>query len=142
MKQASEKIVVYTYGVYDLFHRGHLELLTDAKKLGDYLIVGIFSDDIAESFKRKPIITLQDRLEIIRHCKIVDDVVVQYELHPGKNLKKYKPHILAKGPGAGWSEKGKIPGEDMAQKLNIKIIRLNYHSGISTSEIIKKIKNI
>ncbi len=114
--------------------------MKDAKALGNKLIVGVFTDEVAESFKRRPIMELAHRLKIIEHMKPVDKVVIQDELKPDKNLLKFKPHILAKGPGAGW-EKGKIvPGEETIRKIGGEVIFLSYHDGISTSEIIKKIK--
>ena len=139
-KKKIEK-VAYTYGVFDLFHSGHIELLRDAKNLGDKLIVGLFTDEVVKNFKRKPIITLHHRIPMLKHCVFVDEVVIQDELEPDKNLAKYKPHILAKGPGAGWGEGSDvIPGEKTMKKIGGVVIQLNYHDGISTSQIIKKIQ--
>ncbi|MBI2022990.1 adenylyltransferase/cytidyltransferase family protein [Candidatus Giovannonibacteria bacterium] len=136
-----KKTVVYTYGVFDLFHKGHVELLKEAKALGDELIVGLFTDEVAESFKRKPVISLKDRMHLIQHCVFVDKIVVQKELEPDKIIKKLKPHILAKGPGAGWEENEEIPGEKTMKKIGGKVHKLGYHHGISTSQIIKKIQD-
>lgn len=135
-----EKVVVYTYGVFDLFHRGHVELLRDAKKLGDELVVGVFSDEVAESFKRRPVIGLKDRKYVIQNCAFVDRVIVQKQLSPDGILKKIKPNILAKGPGAGWGDSSVAPGEIFMRKNGGKVVKLKYHKGISTSEIINKIK--
>ena len=133
------KITVYTYGVFDLFHRGHIELLEEAKALGDELVVGVFSDDVAASFKRKPVIGLEDRIHMLKHCVFVDKVFVQKDLSPDKILRKIKPHILAKGPGAGWETGKEVPGEKTIKKIGGKVVRLGYHDGISTSQIIKTI---
>lgn len=132
--------IVYTYGVFDLFHRGHVELLKEAKALGDELIVGVFTDEVAESFKRKPVIGFEDRLHMVAHCKFVDRVVVQKELQPDRNLEEIKPHILAKGPGAGWGKEQELPGKATMHKLGGSIILLDYHEGISTSDIINRIE--
>ncbi|MDP2669421.1 MAG: adenylyltransferase/cytidyltransferase family protein [bacterium] len=141
MKQNKKgKTIVYTYGVFDLFHRGHVELLKEAKALGDELVVGVFSDEVAESFKRKPAISLADRVHMVQHCLFVDKVVAQNDLAPDNNLKKIKPHVLAKGPGAGWEAGGEAPGAKTMQKIGGKVLMLSYHGGISTSEIIKRIK--
>jgi|SRR3989344_1693804 len=139
-KKDTEKVVVYTYGVFDLFHRGHVQLLKDAKKLGDKLVVGVFTDEVAKSFKRKPVVCFEDRKHMVEHCAFVDSVVVQRHLQPDANLKKLKPRILAKGPGAGWGEGEKTPGEATMRKMRGKVVKLPYHDGISTSDIIKKIK--
>jgi glycerol-3-phosphate cytidylyltransferase len=70
------KIIGYTTGVYDMFHIGHLHLLKKAKNKCDYLIVGISTDELVESYKNKtPIIPFEDRLEIISSLKFVDEVV-------------------------------------------------------------------
>ncbi len=139
-KPAAKIKVVYTYGAFDLFHSGHVELLRDAKKLGDYLVVGLFTDKVAAGFKREPIISFSNRKNVLEHCLFVDKVVTQDELQPDKNILKLKPHILAKGPGAGWDPKIKeVPGEDAIHTVGGKVVRLSYHKGISTSEIIKKI---
>lgn len=136
-----EKKIVYTYGVYDLFHSGHIELLRDAKALGDHLIVGLFNDEVAASFKREPIIPFAHRKAMLEHCVFVDEVVEQKELQPDNNIRAIRPHILAKGPGAGWEhENENVPGEAAIAEVGGTVVRLNYHDGISTSQIIKKIK--
>lgn len=72
----SKKIIGYTTGVYDMFHIGHLHLLKKAKNRCDFLIVGVSTDDLVKSYKKKtPIIPFEDRLEIIASLKFVDDVV-------------------------------------------------------------------
>lgn len=133
--------VVYTYGVFDLFHSGHVQLLKKAKALGDRLIVGVFTDEVAEGFKRSPVIPFEHRVTVLEALAFVDQVVEQDELHPDKNILLLKPHILAKGPGAGWGEEdGKIPGAAAMESIGGTIIKLPYHHGISTSEIIEKLK--
>jgi len=67
---------VYTSGVFDLFHVGHVSVLNKAKQFGDYLIVGVHSDEDVESYKRTPIISCEQRCEIIRNIKCVDEVIV------------------------------------------------------------------
>lgn len=133
--------IVYTYGVFDLFHSGHVQLLREAKALGDKLIVGIFTDDVAEGFKRRPIIPHEDRKIIIEALSFVDEVVSQHELHPDKNILMLRPHILAKGPGAGWEEgDDAIPGQKTMESLGGIVMKLPYHHGISTSQIIEKLQ--
>jgi len=74
----SKKIIGYTTGVFDMFHIGHLHILKKAKNSCDYLIVGISSDELVQSYKNKtPIIPLEHRLEIISSLKFVDEVLVQ-----------------------------------------------------------------
>ena len=68
---------VYIDMVADLFHRGHVEFIKKAKSIVDnvYLIVGIHSDSVCISYKRKPIFTMQDRIIIVESCKYVDKVI-------------------------------------------------------------------
>jgi len=72
----SKKIVGFTTGVFDMFHIGHLHLLKKAKNRCDYLIVGVSTDELVQSYKNKtPIIPFEHRLEIIASLKFVDEVV-------------------------------------------------------------------
>ena len=66
---------VYTSGVFDLFHVGHLEALQKAKALGDYLIVGMATDEDAASYKRMPVIPYEQRCRIIASIDSVDAVI-------------------------------------------------------------------
>ena len=135
----NQLVVVYTYGVFDLFHVGHLRLLEEAKGLGDKLIVGVFTDKVAEGFKRLPIVPEDQRTEILKNLKCVDEVVMQDELQPDKNLLALRPDVLAKGPGAGWEYGQTLPGSITMDSIGGKVILLNYHGFTSTSEIIDKI---
>jgi len=73
-----KKIIGYTTGVFDLFHIGHLRLLKRAKMHCDYLIVGVSSDELVNSYKNKlPIIPLSHRMEIVNSISYVDEVIVQ-----------------------------------------------------------------
>lgn len=67
---------VYADIVGDLFHAGHVEFFKKAKECGDYLIIGILSDEDVESYKRVPILTLQERVAVISACRYVDEVIV------------------------------------------------------------------
>src|SRR3990172_13154540 len=66
---------VYVDMVADLFHYGHVEFLKQAKQMGDYLIVGISDDTATEMLKRRPIMTLEERIRSVKECKYVDEVI-------------------------------------------------------------------
>lgn len=84
---------VYTSGVFDLFHVGHLSVIQKAKEFGDYLIVGVHSDEDVESYKRSPIISCEQRCEIIRNIKGVDEVIVA-PLTPNNDENFYLLHNI------------------------------------------------
>jgi cytidyltransferase-like protein len=128
------KKVIYTYGVWDLFHYGHLRALKKAASMGNKLIVGVFTDKQAEKFKRKPILNQRDRVKMIEELGIADMVVYQNTYFPtNKFLKDNKIDIVAQAEGAGWGKKS-IPQFESAESILIP-----YTSGISTSDIIKKV---
>jgi rfaE bifunctional protein nucleotidyltransferase chain/domain len=129
---------VYIYGVFDLLHWGHVQQLRKAKELGDHLTVGVFTDDFAAGYKRRPIIPQDQRFEMIKALEFVDDVVYQDEMAPDKILRELRPHVIAKGPGAGWTDDAS-PCEDIAKEIGAQTIVLPYHQGVSTSDIIKRI---
>jgi len=135
----ADRIVVYTYVVADLFHVGHLKCLQQAKDLGDYLIVGVLTDEATMAYKRKPIITFEERIELVRNIKCVDEAVKQNSLDPIENIEKYRPDIIThshkideKFPGGGI--------EDYMKKIGKKAIRTEYFQGQSTTLIISKIR--
>ena len=66
---------VYVDMIGDLFHAGHVRFLAKARSMGDRLIVGVSSDEIAESYKRMPILTLDERAEVVAGCRYVDEVI-------------------------------------------------------------------
>ena len=87
---------VVTFGTFDLFHIGHLNILERAKTLGDYLIVGISSDQLNHNKKNKlPVYNQDHRLRIISALRIVDEVFIEESLEQkAEYIKKYKADIL------------------------------------------------
>ena len=140
------KKIVYIDGVFDLFHRGHLESLIKAKNSlnepdNTILLVGVVSDSDCISYKRKPIISETDRVEIIRNIKMVDNVIFPCPMAPTMEfIKKYKIDIVVHGFSNDMDrEKQK---EFFAEiKANGCFKEIEYYSGTSTTEIIRNIKN-
>lgn len=95
---------VITFGTFDLFHIGHLRILERAKKEGDYLIVGVSSDELNKIKGKESIISLKDRLEIVKAIKYVDEVFIEESLEKkNEYIKQYKANLLIMGDD--WKDK-------------------------------------
>lgn len=135
----ANKIVVYTYVVGDLLHIGHLRCLQQAKAFGDYLIVGVLTNEATAAYKRMPIIPFKERIEMVTNLKCVDEVVKQDTLDPTENILKIKPDIVTHSH----NRNEEFPGADvkaLMEKLGGKAIRTHYYPGTSTTKIMKKIR--
>lgn len=136
----TEKIIGYTAGAFDLFHIGHLNLLKRAKQNCDYLIVGVTTDELIESSKGKmPFIPLEERIEIIKNCKHVDEVVIQDDLDKVKAWKKYHYNILFSGDDWQGNERWKGYERSLSE-LGAKVEYFPYTKTISSSLIQEIIK--
>jgi cytidyltransferase-like protein len=125
----------------DLFHYGHVNLLKAAKKLGDILIVGIHSDSTIESYKRKPIMNMKERITVVEACKYVDEVIPDEPLvitqkYIMDNNINVVAHAHQESENKKYSYMYKIPYE-----LGI-FRRLEYTDTISTTDIINRLKNL
>ena len=131
--------VGYVTGVFDLFHVGHLNILREAKKRVSYLVVGVSTDTLAESYKSKsPVIPLADRVEIVKSIKHVDQVVIQSSLDKMEAWHKIKYDILFVGSDwKGTPRWQKI--EKTLQRNGIKVEFLPYTESTSSSMIIEEI---
>lgn len=129
-------MIIITFGTFDLFHIGHLKILNKCKEYGDKLIVGISSDKL--NFKKKsryPIISENNRIEIIKNIKCVDDVFLEESLELKRHyIQKYNADIFIIGDD--W--KGKF--DDLNDIC--KVIYLPRTLNISTTRLKKKICNI
>lgn len=132
--------ICFTNGCFDLFHSGHLEILRRASTLGDVLVVGINSDKSVVSIKGpgRPIISQSDRLALVSALGFVDYAVVFDEDTPLKLIEEVRPDVLVKG--ADW--KGKpVVGEDTVKARGGKVVFVKLVDGISTTELINRIRN-
>jgi D-glycero-beta-D-manno-heptose 1-phosphate adenylyltransferase len=133
--KASSKKVVFTNGVFDLIHSGHVDYLSKAKKLGDVLIVGLNSDDSVKRIKgdKRPILKQEERAFILFNLKPVDYVVFFDEDSPEKLISEIIPDILVKG--ADWAVE-KIVGKEIVEKNGGKVLNIEFMNDQSTSKII------
>jgi glycerol-3-phosphate cytidylyltransferase len=119
---------VMTYGTFDLFHIGHLELLRRAKELGDYLIVGVSNDEFNDLKGKKCIHPYKERSEIVSAIKYVDRVIPEYSWKQKRSdMLEFKIDIFTIGDD--W--KGKF--DDLKDICDVKY--LSRTEGISTTEI-------
>ena len=134
------KIVVFTNGVFDLLHPGHVRYLREARSLGDALIVGINSDRSVRALGKavdRPITPQAERAEVLAALASVDAVVVFDEETPHRIISTVQPDILVKG--ADWGE-NEIVGRDVVEARGGRVVRVPIASGYSTSAIIERIR--
>jgi rfaE bifunctional protein nucleotidyltransferase chain/domain len=134
------KKIVFTNGVFDILHPGHVRYLKDARALGDVLIVGVNSDRSARAQGKapdRPINTEAERREVLAALASVDAVVVFDEETPHEIIKAIQPDILVKG--ADWGENA-IVGRDIVEARGGRVVRMKVAEGYSTTEILKRIR--
>ena len=140
LRRAKRKIV-FTNGVFDIMHFGHIDYLRKAKALGDILIVGLNTDRSVKKFKSKerPVQNQKDRAAILLALIVVDYVIMFSEETPAYLINIVKPDILVKGADYKISE---IVGADFVKSYGGKVKRIKLAKGRSTTAIIKKIKKM
>jgi len=125
--------IVFTNGCFDLFHAGHVNLLYNAKKLGDELYVGLNTDRSILEIKGpdRPIIPQDQRFEIVAACRYVDRVFFFDEPTPKNLIERLMPDIIVKG---GDYDPLDVVGAHIAQVVIVPLL-----PGISTSNIIQTV---
>lgn len=135
------KIVGYTQGTYDMFHIGHLNLIKNAKRHCDYLIVGVNRDDLVERYKNKrPIIPLEERAEIVRSIKYVDEVIVADTLDKKEIWDKLRYDEIYIGDdwkgNARWEETKRV-----MEEVGVKLVYLPYTKDTSSTMLREKLEH-
>ena len=138
--RASGRTVVFTNGVFDLLHVGHLRYLQQARALGDALIVGLNSDSSVRQVKgpARPITAEAERAEILEALTCVDGVVIFGEATPHDLIAALQPDILVKG--ADWAADA-IVGRDIVEARGGRVVRVPIEPGHSTTALIEKIRS-
>ena len=133
------KRIVFTNGVFDILHPGHLRYLQHARRLGDLLIVGLNSDASVRRNKgpERPINREDERAELLAALECVDAVAVFDEDTPADIISAIQPDILVKG--ADWAEDA-IVGRDTVEARGGRVVRVAVEPGYSTTEIIRRIR--
>ncbi len=137
--RAGGRRVVFTNGVFDLLHPGHVRYLTDARAHGDALVVAVNSDRSVRAIKgpERPINSEQDRAEVLSALACVDAVVVFDEDDPHAIISAIQPDVLVKG--ADWAA-DRIIGRDVVEARGGKVVRIEFAPGFSTTGIIERIR--
>jgi len=137
--RAGGKTVVFTNGVFDLLHPGHVRYLADARRLGDALIVGVNSDRSVRSIKGadRPITPEAERAEILAALASVDAAVIFDEDTPHAIISRLAPDVLVKG--ADWAA-DRIVGRDIVEAGGGRVVRIPIAPGYSTTTILERIR--
>jgi rfaE bifunctional protein nucleotidyltransferase chain/domain len=133
------KTLVFTNGVFDLLHVGHVRYLAAARALGDSLLVAVNSDDAVKKLKGddRPIVNQAERAEILAALKPVDYVTVFDDVSPRSLIAALLPDVLVKGGDYGLDE---IHGREEVEAAGGRVVSLPFVEGLSTSSIIEKMR--
>ena len=136
--RAAGRRLVFTNGVFDLLHVGHVRYLTQARALGDALVVAINSDTAVRELKGpdRPVFDEAERAEILAALRMVDYVVVFDDISPRSLIAELLPDVLVKG---GDYDLDQIHGREEVEAAGGKVISLPFVEGSSTTALIQKI---
>ena len=137
--RAAGQCVVFTNGVFDLLHPGHVRYLQQARALGDVLVVAINSDRSVRAVKgpSRPITPQDERAEILAALACVDAVTVFDEETPHDVVAALQPDVLVKG--ADWAHDA-IVGRDIVEARGGRVVRIPVEQGHSTTTIVGRIR--
>jgi len=136
--QSAGKRIVFTNGCFDVLHSGHIEILRQARKLGDAVVVAINSDASVARIKgpNRPIIPEHERAELLDGFEMVDFVCLFDEDTPLDVILKIRPDVLVKG--ADW--RNNIVGQDEVEGWAGKVVVLPLMEGCSTTGIVERVR--
>ena len=133
-KEDARRIIGYTTGVFDLFHIGHLNLLRRAREKCDYLIVGVTVDELVAYKGKHPVIPFEERIEIVRSIRYVDEAVAQTTMDKMQAWEKY--HFDRMFVGDDWKNTEKWKNyERQFQQVGVEIIYFPYTKTTSSTLI-------
>jgi rfaE bifunctional protein nucleotidyltransferase chain/domain len=141
-RRARGETVVFTNGVFDLLHPGHVRYLAEARLLGDALIVAVNSDRSARGLDKgrdRPLNPAEERAEVLAALACVDAAVIFDEDTPHEIVSSLQPDVLVKG--ADWAE-GTIIGADLVEARGGTVVRIPLAEGYSTTAIIERVVHL
>jgi len=137
--KTQNKKIIFTNGCFDILHSGHVQYLTEAKELGDILILGLNSDSSVNRLKGidRPVNNERERTIVLSALCSISYIVIFEEDTPYKLINHIKPDILVKG--GDWKSKD-IVGSDIVNSYNGEVKSLSFVEGKSTTDIINKLR--
>ena len=137
--RAQGKSLVFTNGVFDLLHVGHVRYLAEARSLGDALVVAINSDRTVRELKGegRPVTNEDERAEILAALRPVDYVTIFDDISPRSLIAKLLPDVLVKGGDYALDE---IHGREEVEAAGGRVVSLPFVQGASTTAVIEKMK--
>ena len=140
--RAAGQRIVFTNGVFDLLHRGHVEYLAEARSLGDRLVVGINTDESARRLGKgedRPLVGEDDREAVVAALACVDMVARFGDETPEQLIREVRPAVLAKG--GDWPLE-KIAGREFVESHGGRVVSLPLRGGLSTTRLVERIRGL
>jgi D-beta-D-heptose 7-phosphate kinase/D-beta-D-heptose 1-phosphate adenosyltransferase len=140
-ERSQGRVIVFTNGVFDILHPGHVRYLADARRQGDVLIVGVNADASVRRLDKgpdRPLNPEQERAEVLAALRMVDAVVVFDEETPLEIVTALQPDVLVKG--ADWAADA-IVGRDVVEARGGKVVRIPLAPGFSTTAIVDRLRS-
>ena len=136
-RQEGQKIV-FTNGVFDLLHRGHVEYLEEARALGDRLAVGVNSDESVRRIKgpERPLVPAAERAELLAALACVDLALIFDEDTPERLIRAVQPDVLVKG--GDWAVE-RIVGRELVEARGGRVLSIPLREGASTTGLVERI---
>ncbi|HVS80657.1 MAG TPA: D-glycero-beta-D-manno-heptose 1-phosphate adenylyltransferase [Pyrinomonadaceae bacterium] len=138
LRDAGQKLV-FTNGVFDILHVGHVRYLEQARTLGDVLVVAINSDRTARELKdpSRPLMNENERAEILAALRAVSYVTIFDDVSPRSLITELLPDVLVKGGDYALDE---IHGREEVEAAGGRVVSLPFVEGVSSSDIIERMK--
>ena len=127
-------VSVFTAGVWDILHIGHLNLLNRSKALGDVLLVGVLTDEAAERYKPRPVMPFEQRIELVKALRSVDAVFPVHDTNATTLLMEIKPDILVHGSDIS-NKPGWEIGQTWMRETGRQFVVLPYTQGVSSTKL-------
>ncbi len=134
--------IVFTNGVFDLLHRGHIEYLAEAKNLGDYLLVGVNDDESARLLGKgdgRPVNSEDDRLIVIAALESVDLVILFQQDTPLDLIELLQPDVLVKG--SDYAEDDVVGGKEVKERGG-EVVLVPLRTGYSSTQLLERIRSL